>query len=108
MFRGRGEEDAPPPVFSALRPFGARQCHSFRAFQPSFAERCGLAAMRRQNRPRQGSVLTPLWWPLLSRVAQAKSAHHLGADRPILWRVSAVLGRERNRLCLFLFSLFSI
>jgi hypothetical protein len=51
--------------------------------------------------------LLPTWRPVLNTVAKIKFAHHLRADRHLLGRISAVLGRERNRLCLFIFSLFS-
>jgi hypothetical protein len=54
-----------------------------------------------------GLPLLPSWRPVLNAVAKIKFTHHLRADRLILGRVSAVLTRERNRLCLFVFSLFS-
>jgi hypothetical protein len=55
-------------------------------------------------------VRTPWWRPLLGAIAQAKFAHYLWADCRSLWRVSAVLWRERNRRQgrFFLFSLFSL
>jgi hypothetical protein len=63
---------------------------NFEGLPPEFCEALRLAAMRRQNRPRQGLVRTPRR-PIRHVIAEAKLAHHLWADATGLFRCVSAL-----------------